>query len=90
LDEAFERIQEDALSVRYFGERVDGVWSIDKVEILVTTGGPAVRVMCDIDDNEPVNCWLEVQDWGKPWSQYYCDRDVLLQYCETILGGMIE
>lgn len=82
-DDARERIQEDALSVRIFGERIDGEWQADRFELLLTTGGPAVRIMGELDaNNEPDRAWLEVQDWGKPWTQYFlADQDTLLTYC---------
>jgi len=82
-DQARERIQEDALSVRIFGERVDGEWQADRFELLLCTGGPAVRIMGELNEhNEPDRAWLEVQDWGKPWTQYFqADQDTLLAYC---------
>jgi len=71
-EDAEQRIQEDALSLRIFGERVDGEWQADRFELLLTTGGPAVRIMGELDANsEPDRAWLEVQDWGTPWTQYY-------------------
>jgi hypothetical protein len=83
-DSAQDRIMEDPLSVRVFGERVDGEWEVDKVEFLLTTGGPAVRIMAEIDHHgEPCRAWLEVQDWFKPWTQYHgADSEILLAYCQ--------
>lgn len=88
-DEANERIQEDALSVRVFGERVDGEWEADKFELLLSTGGPAVRIMGELDQHcEPTRAWLEVQDWFKPWTQYFpADQDTLLTYCRCFYFG---
>lgn len=89
-DEARERIQQDALSVRIFGERTDGEWEADKFEILLTTGGPAVRIMGELDGNsEPSHAWLETQDWGTPWTEYYETgiRDTLLAYCRCFYFG---
>ncbi len=83
-DDARERIYQDPLSVRIFGERVDGEWTADRFEILLCTGGPAVRIMGELDGNgEPDRAWLEVQDWFKPWTQYYTEGigEVLLDYC---------
>jgi len=83
-DEARDRILEDALSVRIFGERVDGEWTADRFELLLTTGGPAVRIMGELDSClEPSRAWLEVQDWGKPWTQYLRagNGEILLDYC---------
>jgi hypothetical protein len=87
-DSAQGRIMEDPLSVRVFGERVDGEWEVDKVEFLLTTGGPAVRIMAEIDHHgEPCRAWLEVQDWFKPWAHYgRADSAVLLTYCQQFGG----
>lgn len=83
-DDARQRIEEDALSVRIFGERTNGEWEADKFEILLATGGPAVRIMGELDANcEPSHAYLETQDWGTPWTEYYETgiRDTLLAYC---------
>lgn len=87
--DADERIREDALSVRVFGERIDGEWQADRFELLLTTGGPAVRIMGELDDNcEPDRAWLEVQDWGTPWTQYFpADQDTLLAYARCFYFG---
>jgi hypothetical protein len=87
-DSAQERIMEDPLSVRVFGERTDGGWEVDKVEFLLCTGGPAVRIMAEIDHHgEPCRAWLEAQDWYKPWTHYgRADSAVLLTYCQQFGG----
>jgi hypothetical protein len=86
-DSAEQRIAEDPLSIRVFGERVDGVWQADRVEVLLATGGPAVRVMAELDEHgEPSRAWLEVQDWGKPWTHHYGGEgsgETLLSYCQA-------
>lgn len=88
-DEARQKIEEDALSLRIFGERVNGEWTADKFELLLTTGGPAVRIMGEIDEHgEPDRAWLEVQDWGTPWTQYIgADQDTLLSYARCFYMG---
>lgn len=80
---ARERIQKDPLSLRIFGERINGEWEADRFELLLATGGPAVRIMGELNaHNEPGRAWLEVQDWGKPWTQYFpADQETLLAYC---------
>ncbi len=35
--------------------------------LLLSTGGPALRVLVDLDDGEPYQCTLQHQDWGTPW-----------------------
>ena len=38
-------------------------------QILLSWGGPALRVMGELDDNaEPCRYWMEQQDWGTPWT----------------------
>lgn len=89
-EQAEQRIQEDALSVRVFGERVEGEWQADKFELLLATGGPAVRIMGELDDNcEPSRAWLETQDWGMPWTQYYEPgiQETLLSYSRCFYFG---
>ena len=37
---------------------------------------------------EPTRAWLEVQDWGKPWTQYFpADGDTLLDYAGCFFFG---
>lgn len=88
-DDARQRIEEDALSVRVFGERTDGEWSADRFELLLATGGPAVRIMGELSDGEPTRAWLEVQDWGTPWTEYYETGvgDVCLAYSRCFYFG---
>jgi len=85
-DEARERIEEDALSVEVrsgwtsLGEPL----AAEEFAILLTTGGPAVRIMGELDNGEPCRAWLEVQDWGRPWTQYIpADGDTLLTYARV-------
>lgn len=85
---ARERIQEDALSLRIFGERTDGEWEATSYELLLTTGGPAVRIVGDLDGGEAGSARLQVQDWGKPWTEYLAaDRDVLMAYVGCFYFG---
>lgn len=72
-EDAEQRIHEDALSVE-----VRSGWCSSKAEmepeefmILLTTGGPAVRILGELRDGEPCRAWLQVQDWGTPWTDYY-------------------
>ena len=41
-------------------------------EILLTTGGPALRIIGKLGRwNEPENARLEWQDWGTPWTELH-------------------
>jgi hypothetical protein len=77
-DEVRERIQESALSVRvrsgWFepqAELIDATRRPAEFEILLTTGGPALRIIGELDDyGQANNARLEYQDWGTPWTQF--------------------
>ena len=70
-EEAMQRIYESPLSVDFRSG-----WSSDpqdlqaeEFQILLCTGGPAVRIMGELGfDGEPSRAWLEYQDWGTPWA----------------------
>ena len=72
-EDARQRIQEDSLSVLVRsgwhspGEEMEAV----EYEILLSTGGPATRIVGDLDQHdEPSSATLQYQDWGTPWTHY--------------------
>lgn len=86
-DDAETRIAEDPLSVlvrdgwREPGSDSDGP---EEFEILLCTGGPAVRLVGKLSDGEPETARVEHQDWGTPWTELPVDRkteEELLTYC---------
>jgi hypothetical protein len=90
-DEARQRIEEDALSVE-----IRSGWTVpgndmepEEFCLLLTTGGPAVRIRGELDSNlEPYRAWLEVQDWFLPWTEYVpADKDILLAYASCFYYG---
>lgn len=91
-EDARERIQEDPLSVQVRscwcspGEEMKAC----EFEILLCTGGPAVRIRGELDQfNEPYRAWLEYQDWGTPWQRYF-DEDTgcaLVEYASHFYFG---
>jgi hypothetical protein len=90
-DAAREEIQESPLSVQVRsgwhnpGEESDAA----EFEILLTTGGPALRIRGDLDEHkQPDRAWLEYQDWGTPWTQYFdVEQETLLEYCRCFYFG---
>lgn len=83
-EEAMQRIYESPLSVEFRSG-----WSsdpqdlqVEEFQILLCTGGPAVRIMGELGfDGEPARAWLEYQDWGTPWTQYFdASQDVLIDF----------
>lgn len=89
-DDARQRIQDDPLSVEV---RSDWTAPGDPLEpsefmILLCTGGPAVRIVGELDRGEPVRAWLEYQDWGTPWTQYFgASSDTLCKYASHFFNG---
>lgn len=86
-DEARERIQDDPLSIEYRSD-----WSTDKtaleaaeVCLLLTTGGPAVRIIAELRDGCAHRPLLQVQDWGTNWTDYYEEgiTEILQAYCDV-------
>ena len=71
---AEERIRESALSVQVRGGWRDPGAESDgpeEAEILLTTGGPALRLMVELDEHaQPHRCYLQWQDWGTPWTDH--------------------
>jgi hypothetical protein len=85
------RIQEDALSVEVrSGWTASGeTLTAEEFCILITTGGPAVRIRGEMNEYfEPRRAWLEVQNWGTPWSQYFdASQETLLTYARCFYYG---
>lgn len=91
-EDAEQRIQEDPLSIQVRscwgspGEKMEAC----EFEILLCTGGPAVRIRGELNQyNEPDRAWLEYQDWFTPWVEYYEEgaRDVLVEYASQFYFG---
>lgn len=89
IDEVQRAIDEHPLSIEYRSG-----WSCSASElvaeefcILLCTGGPAVRIVGEIGEHgQPVRAWLEYQDWGTPWTQYFdADQDVLVDYATAFV-----
>lgn len=91
-DDAQQRIQEDPLSVE-----VRSGWynpgetpEPSEFQILLCTGGPAVRILGELDHyKQPCRAWIEYQDWGTPWTHYYAPEatSTLLAYCQQFYFG---
>lgn len=89
-EDAIQVIQEDALSVEVrSGWHEPGEKSISPSEfqILLCTGGPAVRLIGDLNTHsEPESVRIEYQDWGTFWTEYRVttgkERDAMLTYAQ--------
>jgi hypothetical protein len=85
-----DMVQEDPLEVRVredwhgLGEDPDG----GEYMILISTGGPALRMIGALEGSEPDSAGLEWQDWGTPWTYYYAENDdALLWYASQFYWG---
>lgn len=91
------RIEEDALSVQVrSGWFQPSAGKEDRVpaeyEILLCTGGPAVRIVGELNDYcEPSSAELECQDWFQPWTPCHPGKDdaeeILLAYARCFYFG---
>ena len=90
-EDAERRIHEYPLSIE-----LTGTWTIgdkpvaDRALILLCTGGPAVRIVCELDDYmEPRRAWIQAQDGFMPWTDVLggVDSDALLTYCQQFYFG---
>jgi hypothetical protein len=88
-DAARQDIEEDPLSIRVrsgwhnFNEEAED----EDFEILLCTGGPAVRIVGELDSRQPSRARLEYQDWYEPWAEYLDmtseERVYLLKYAQA-------
>jgi post-segregation antitoxin (ccd killing protein) len=89
-DDARQRISEDPLSVEVRSDWTTPGEELEAAEfcILLCTGGPAVRIVGELNRGEPCRAWLEYQDWGTPWTQYFgASSDTLCQYAAHFFFG---
>lgn len=94
IEEAEQRIHEDALSVQVRSGRYEPgreKAEPEEFEILLCTGGPAVRIIGSLNEyQEPESARIEHQDWFTPWTEYRLtveEEDILLAYCQCFYFG---
>lgn len=85
-EEAETRIQEDPLSIEFRSGWVSSKSDMEPEEfcILLSTGGPASRIVGEIRDGHAHRPRLEVQDWGTVWTEFHHsqeDIEALGAYC---------
>jgi hypothetical protein len=57
--------------------------------ILISTGGPALRMIGRLEGFEPASARLQHQDWGTPWTDYIQpgSSDALIWYASQFYWG---
>lgn len=89
-EEARQVIQEDPLEVQVRSDWTSPGETLEAGEfmILLCTGGPAVRIVGELNRGEPCRAWLEYQDWGTPWTQWFgAKSDTLCEYAANFFFG---
>lgn len=92
-----DRLQEKPLSVQ-----VRGGWhnpgdsdgfdaKPEEFMILLSTGGPALRIVGDLDGyGQPSSPRLQWQDWGTPWNDHatdYAEDQAIAEFCQLFYFG---
>jgi len=92
-ERAEQAIHEDPLSVevRSGWHKPGAALTLAKEYILLLcTGGPACRLIGELEDGEPISARLEHQNWRTPWTPCLLsrrDEDVLLRYARCFYFG---
>lgn len=94
VEDAMRAIEESPLSVTVRsgwyapGAREDAEPA--EYEILLCTGGPACRMIGELDGGQPVSARIEVQDWFTPWTTWRgdgWDEKIALEYARQFYFG---
>jgi len=92
-DSARQVISEDPLSVQVRSGWADSPEEMEaeEFEILLCTGGPACRIVGELDRSEPDCARIEYQDWFTPWERYADtsseEDEALLTYAREFYFG---
>jgi hypothetical protein len=92
-EEAEQTIHESVLSVMVRdGWRIpgtmDGTHEPEEYEILLTTGGPALRIIGQLGQcSEPETAEMQYQDWGTPWTRYPSPSADLIKFAQCFYFG---
>ena len=87
-DEALERLQENPLDIQFRSDwqPYASDFTPSEFSILLCTGGPAVRILGELDDNGyPYRAWVEYQDWGIPWTDLGRYQSTALEYARLLI-----
>lgn len=90
-EDVLERIYESPLeiSVRTSWHLPGSDEKPDEFMILLSTGGPALRIVGDLDEHgQPSRPRLQYQGWGTPWTETFdVDIDNLQRFCKCFYFG---
>ena len=91
-DEIREQAQDEALSVEFRSGWTSNPEEMkpEEFKILLCWGGPALRIIGELDEYSPVNPKLQHQDWGTPWTDFEITEDqqeALNWFCNCFYFG---
>ena len=92
-DELRESVLNSALSVEFrsgWYSSLNDELVPEEFKILLTWGGPALRIIGELDNYGPVNPKLQFQDWGTPWTDFEITKDqqdALNWFCNCFYFG---
>ena len=92
-DELRESVLNSALSIEFrsgWYSSLDDELVPEEFKILLSWGGPALRVIGELNDYGPVNPKLQYQDWGTPWTDFKITEDqqeALNWFCNCFYFG---
>tara|TARA_B100000424_G_C22518396_1_gene297939 strand:- start:66 stop:467 length:402 start_codon:yes stop_codon:yes gene_type:complete len=92
-DQLRESILNSALSVEFrsgWYSSLDDELVPEEFKILLTWGGPALRIIGELDNYGPVNPKLQFQDWGTLWTDFEItenQQDALNWFCNCFYFG---
>ena len=92
-DQLRESILNSALSVEFrsgWYSSLDDELVPEEFKILLSWGGPALRIIGELDNYGPVNPKLQFQDWGTPWTDFKITEDqqnALNWFCNCFYFG---
>ena len=92
-DELRESILNSALSVEFrsgWYSSPEDETKAEEFRILLSTGGPALRIIGKLDYYGPIEPKLQFQDWGTPWTDFEITEDqqkALNWFCNCFYFG---
>ena len=93
VDAIKDRVTEDPLEIQVRSDwhNLGDTPEAAEFNILLCTGGPAVRILGKLRNEQPCSCCLQHQDWGTPWTDVVSlttsQRKALQWYCEQFYWG---
>ena len=97
IEEITQEVLNSALSLEFRNGwysdlyHLKGVTEPIEFKILLSWGGPALRIIGKIEENFAVNPKLQFQDWGTPWTDLQIksenQQDALNWFCNCFYFG---